>query len=95
MRFTLYRIIVGSLVYLTITHPDIVYDVHVVSQFIASLTTVHWSVVLHFLRYLWGTVFQSLLLSSTSFLELRAYSDVDHGSDPHIASMLPGLVLFR
>jgi hypothetical protein len=38
---TLYRTIVGSLVYLTITHPDIAYAVHVVSQFVASPTTVH------------------------------------------------------
>ena len=38
---TLYRTIVGSLVYLTITRPDIVYIVHVVSQFIVSPTTVH------------------------------------------------------
>jgi len=39
---TLYRIIVGSLVYLTITRQDIAYVVHVVSQFVASPTTVHW-----------------------------------------------------
>jgi hypothetical protein len=38
---TLYRTIVGSLVYLTITRPDIAYAVHVVSQFVASPTTVH------------------------------------------------------
>jgi hypothetical protein len=38
---TLYRTIVGSLVYLTITCPDIAYVVHVVSQFVASPTTVH------------------------------------------------------
>jgi hypothetical protein len=79
---TLYRTIVGSLVYLTITRSDIVYAVHVVSQFVASPTTVHWAAVLRILRYLRGTVFQSLLLSSTSSLELRAYSDADHGSDP-------------
>jgi len=38
---TLYRIIVGSLVYLTITRPDIAYVVHVVSQFVTSPITVH------------------------------------------------------
>ena len=44
----LYHIIVWSLVYLTIT-PIIAY---VVSQFVASPTTIHWIVVLHILRYL-------------------------------------------
>ena len=39
---TLYLTIVGSLVNLTITRPDIAYVVHVVSQFAASPTTVHW-----------------------------------------------------
>jgi len=78
---TLYCTIVGSLVYLTISRPDITYVVHVVSQFVASPTTVHWAAVLRILRYLRGTIFQSLLLSSTSFLELHAYSDVDHSND--------------
>jgi len=90
----LYRTIVGSLIYLTITRPDIAYAVHVVSQFVASPTIVHWAAVLRILRYLRGTVFQSLLLSSTSSLELRAYSDADHGSDPTIANLLLGSVSF-
>jgi len=38
---TLYHTIIESLVYLTITRPDIVYDIHVVSQFVASTTIVH------------------------------------------------------
>jgi len=46
---TLYRTIVGSLVYLTITRPDIAYVVHIVSQFVASPTTVHWAAVLRIL----------------------------------------------
>ena len=45
---TLYCSIVVSLVYLTITCTDIAYVVHVVSQFVASPTTIHWVVVLHF-----------------------------------------------
>ena len=79
---TLYHTIVGSLVYLTITRPGIAYVVYVVSHFVASPTTVHWAIVLCILRYLRGIVFQSLLLSSTSSLELRAYSDADYSNDP-------------
>ena len=93
---TLYCNIAGRLVYLTITRPDIAYAVHVVSQFVASPTTVHWTVVLRILRAYSDadTVFQSLLLSSTSSLELRAYSDADHGSDPTYRKSLPGSVSF-
>lgn len=38
---THYREVVGSLVYLTITRPDIAYAVHMVSQFIARPTHLH------------------------------------------------------
>jgi len=91
---TLYRTIIGSLVYLTITHPDISYAIHVVSQFVTFPTTVHWTTVLRILRYLWGTVLQSLLLSSTSSLELRAYFDADHGSDPTYRKSVTGFCIF-
>ncbi|KAI3769398.1 hypothetical protein L6452_00500 [Arctium lappa] len=79
---TLYRTIVGSLVYLTITQPDIAYAVHIVSQFVAAPTSTHWTAVVRILRYLRGTMFRSLLLSSTSSLELRAYSDAAYARNP-------------
>ena len=91
---TLYCTIVGSLVYLTITRPDIAVVVHVVSQFVASHTTVHWVVVLCILQYLRGTVFQSLLLPFTSSLELGAYSDADHGSDLIDRKFVTGFCIF-
>ena len=50
----------------------------------ASSTIVHW-VVLQILRYLQGIVFQSLLLSSTSSLELCAHSYAKYGSDSLIS----------
>ena len=91
---TLYCSIIESMVYLTITRPDIAYVVHVVSQFVAFPTTVYWAAILRILRYLRGIVFQSLLLSSTSSLELRAYCDADYGSDLIDCKYVSGFCIF-
>ena len=94
---TLYRTIVGSLVYLTITRPNIAYVVYVVSQFVASPTIVHWAVVhwavVHrLLWYLLGIVFQSLLLSFTSSLDICAYPNADYGNDPTYRKFVTGFL---
>ncbi|XP_062110327.1 uncharacterized mitochondrial protein AtMg00810-like [Humulus lupulus] len=91
---SLYRTLVGSLVYLTITGPDIAYAFHIVSQFVASPTTVLWAAMLRILRYLRGTQFQSLFFPSTSTLELRAYSDVDWGGDCTDRKSTTGFCIF-
>ncbi|KAJ0981894.1 hypothetical protein J5N97_010149 [Dioscorea zingiberensis] len=91
---TLYRTVVGSLVYLTITRPDIAYVVHVVNQFVTSPTSVHWAAVLRILRYLRGTQFQSLLFPSSSSLELRAYSDADWAGDSTDRKSTTGFCIF-
>ncbi|XP_020586759.1 uncharacterized protein LOC110029004 [Phalaenopsis equestris] len=91
---TLYRTLVGSLVYLTIIRSDIAYAVHVVSQFVVSPTTVHWVGVLHILRYLRCTQFQSLLFPTSSSLELCAYSDVDWGGDSTNQKSTTGFCFF-
>lgn len=53
----------GSLVYLTITRPNITFAVHVVSQFVAAPAIVHWAVVLRSLRYLYHSITQGVILS--------------------------------
>ncbi|XP_068663020.1 uncharacterized mitochondrial protein AtMg00810-like [Aristolochia californica] len=78
---TRYREVVGSLVYLTITRPDITYVVHVVSQFASTPRTTHWTAVLCILRFLRGTMHHGLLLSSTSDLVLIGNSDADWVGD--------------
>jgi hypothetical protein len=80
--FTLYRHLVGSLVYLTVTRPDISYAVHQVSQFMAAPRSTHFSAVLRILHYLKGTLFHGLYFSSQSSLQLHAYTDADWAGDP-------------
>ncbi|CAL1363912.1 unnamed protein product [Linum trigynum] len=79
---TLYRQIVGSLIYLTVTRPDIAYAVHIVSQFMAAPCSTHYAAVLRILRYIKGTIHHGLHFSASSSLELCAYSDADWAGDP-------------
>jgi hypothetical protein len=83
-----------SLVYLTITRPDIAYVNYVVSKFVVSPTSVYWAAILCILRYLYGTVFQSLLFPFTYFLELHAYFDVDHDNDLTDRRYVTGFYIF-
>jgi hypothetical protein len=48
----LYRQLIGSLMYLVNTRPDICFAVNQLSQFMMELTRVHWVAVKHVLRYL-------------------------------------------
>ena len=79
---TLYRQLVGSLIYLTVTRPDISYAIHAIIQFMAAPRSPHYVVVLKILRYLKGTIFDGLHFSSHYSLTLQAYSDADWAGDP-------------
>uniref|UniRef100_A0ACD5ZVU4 Uncharacterized protein n=1 Tax=Avena sativa TaxID=4498 RepID=A0ACD5ZVU4_AVESA len=79
---TRYRHIVGSLVYLAVTHPDISYPVHILSQFVSAPSSVHYSHLLRVLRYLRGTITRRLFFPRSSSLHLQAYSDATWASDP-------------
>ena len=79
---SLYKRLVGSLVYLTVTHPDILYTVHQVSQYLSAPRSTHYAAVLRILRYFKGTHFHGLFYSAQSPFVLRAFSDVDWVGDP-------------
>ena len=74
---TQYRIIVGSLRYLSLTRPDISYSVNKLSQFMHRPTTEHWTAVKRILRYLAGTQKHGLFFRSHNKLDLHAFTDVD------------------
>ena len=79
---SLYRQLVGCLVYLTVTYPDISYVVHQVNQYLSAPQLTHYAAVLHILRYLKGTLFHGLFYSAQSSLVLCAFSDIDQARYP-------------
>ena len=79
---SLYRRLVSNLVYLTITHLDISYVVHQVSQYLSAPRSTQHAAVLRILRYLKGTLFHGIFYSTQSPLILRAFYDADWVEDP-------------
>ncbi|GJX28513.1 hypothetical protein Tco_0236592 [Tanacetum coccineum] len=69
---------VGSLMYLTSSRPDLVYVVCMCARYQARPTEKHLHVVKRIFRYLRGTVNQGLWYSKDSAIVLTAFADVDH-----------------
>ena len=79
---TLYRSTVGALQYLTITRPDISFAVNRACQTMHNPYPLDWQRVKHLLRYLKGTISDSLFYSSQSNLSLELFTDADWASSP-------------
>lgn len=77
-----YRRLVGRLIYLTITRPELSYSVHTLAQFMQDPKEDHWHAALRVLHYLKGHPGQGLLLSAQSSLQLTAFCDSDWASCP-------------
>jgi len=74
-----YRCLVGRLLYLTITRPDISHAVQHLSQFLHSPAEPHSQAALHVLRNLKGTAHKGLFYSASYAFHLQAYCDADLG----------------
>lgn len=72
-----YQRLIGKLIYLTITRPDIAFSVQILTQYMQKPTTVHMQNAKRLLRYISGTVTQGILLASSSAAQLTAYCDSD------------------
>ncbi|KAJ7528383.1 hypothetical protein O6H91_15G001300 [Diphasiastrum complanatum] len=77
----LYKQLVGSLIYLTHTRPDISYVVGVVSQFMQNPSQAHWKSAKRILRYIQGTLNFGLKYEQPEVPMLVGYTDADWASN--------------
>ncbi|XP_058745985.1 uncharacterized mitochondrial protein AtMg00810-like [Vicia villosa] len=72
-----YQRLVGKLIYLSHTRPDIAFSVSVVSQFMYSLYEEHLEAVYRILRYLKGKPGKGLHFKKTSERNVSIFTDAD------------------
>ncbi|GJW90201.1 hypothetical protein Tco_0167754 [Tanacetum coccineum] len=75
---THYRGMVGTLMYLTASRPDLTFVVCMCARYQAKPTEKHLHVVKRIFKYLRGTVNRGLWYPKDSSIALTAYADVDH-----------------
>ncbi|WZY99333.1 hypothetical protein YC2023_071662 [Brassica napus] len=77
----LYRKLVGKLIYLTITRPDICFAVNQVSQHMQVPKEHHWRMVERILMYLNGSPDQGVWMGCNGSTEVVGYCDADWAGD--------------
>lgn len=74
---TLYRELVGNLIYFTITRPDISLVDHTVSQFMNVPRHLHLVAIRRIIRHLIGIPHRGMFFPKGAYLSLATYSDAD------------------
>ena len=72
-----YQRLVGKLIYLSHTRPNISYAIGVVSRFMHKPQEQHMEAVYRILRYLKGTPGRGVVFCKNRHLDLQVYTDVD------------------
>uniref|UniRef100_A0A2N9E4Z4 Integrase catalytic domain-containing protein n=1 Tax=Fagus sylvatica TaxID=28930 RepID=A0A2N9E4Z4_FAGSY len=89
-----YRRLVGKLIYLTITRPDISYAVSIVSQFMTNPRVPHMNAVIRILKYLKNAPGRGLFYRSSGHLRIEGYTDADWAGSPSDRKSTTGYCTF-
>ena len=77
MDCTIYRQLIGSLLYLTHSQPDIYYSMNAISRYMHHPHDIHWKEAKRILQYIQGTRTYGIHYAADSKLELVGYIDSD------------------
>ena len=77
INITEYQKLIGKLIYLTITRPDISYSVQCLSQFMHRPCKVHLDIAFRLLRYLKNSPRKCVFISKSTNVDLKVFVDAD------------------
>lgn len=89
-----YRRLIGQLLYLTTTRPDITFTVHKLSQYVSNPTSQHMQAAHKILKYLKNSPGQGLFYSSNNSLTLKSFSDADWAKCSKTRRSISGYCVF-
>ncbi|KAL0400307.1 UNVERIFIED_CONTAM: Retrovirus-related Pol polyprotein from transposon RE1 [Sesamum radiatum] len=89
-----YKRLVGRLLYLSFTRPDIAFGAQQLSQFINQPGQVHMDAALHLVRYLKGTPSQGIFFPRSGSFSLEAFCDADWAGCPDSRRSLTGYCIY-
>ena len=78
---TYYKQMVGSLMYITTTRPDVMFAASFISRFMAKPKEIHLQAAKRVLRYLKGTVDYGIFYKKSGNQKLIAFTDSDYAGD--------------
>ncbi|XP_070029503.1 uncharacterized mitochondrial protein AtMg00810-like [Nicotiana sylvestris] len=88
-----YQKLIGKLIYLTITKPDLSFAVQVLSQFMQHPKQSHWDATLRVVIYVKAASGLGILLGTGPIDTLSAYCDLDWASHPNTRRSVTGYVI--
>jgi hypothetical protein len=74
---TMYKKLIGSLMYLVNISPNILFAVSTLSQFMVEPRHFHWVATMHVLSYLCGTILYGMRYDLGGEVRLQGYTDSD------------------
>ncbi|KAL0457920.1 UNVERIFIED_CONTAM: Retrovirus-related Pol polyprotein from transposon RE1 [Sesamum latifolium] len=89
-----YRRLIGRLLYLGFTRPDICHTAQQLSQFVQHPCKEHWDAAMHLVRYLKNSPSTGLYFPSNNDLKLKAFCDADWAACQITRRSLTGYCIF-